>query len=103
MLSYSCQASFFGGGFGPEFPPGAKTFGLTRFTVTPKDFAPTRFERDRSGVAILRNTGAISPNRNPASVAWGWTRSAMCRLTSRAQARGADESGCLNLNIRESG
>jgi hypothetical protein len=26
-----------------------------RFTVTPKDFAPTRFERDQSSVAILRN------------------------------------------------
>jgi hypothetical protein len=37
------------------FPPGAKTFGLTRFTVTPKDFAPTRFQRDESAVAILRN------------------------------------------------
>ena len=27
----------------------------TRFTVTPKDFAPTRFERDQSGVATLRD------------------------------------------------
>ena len=60
-------------------PSGAKTFGLTRFTVTPKDFAPTRFERDRSGVSILRNTGVISPNRNPAPVTKGWrTQHARC-------------------------
>jgi hypothetical protein len=26
-----------------------------RFTVTPKDFAPTRFQRDQSGVATLRS------------------------------------------------
>jgi hypothetical protein len=38
-----------------EIPPGSKTFGLTRFTVTLKDFAPSRFQRDQSGVAILRN------------------------------------------------
>src|ERR1019366_9153531 len=50
--------------------PGAKTFGLARSVAdTPKDFAPTRYWRDRSGVAILRNTAAISPNRNAASVA----------------------------------
>jgi hypothetical protein len=46
-----------------------KPFGLTRYTVTPKDFAPTRQWRDRSGVAILRNTDAISPNSNTDPVA----------------------------------
>ena len=34
----------------------------------PKAFAPTRPGRDRSGVSILRKTGAMSPNRNPAPV-----------------------------------
>jgi hypothetical protein len=38
-------------------PPGAKTFGLTRFTVTPKDFAPTRCWRDQSGATVLRIAG----------------------------------------------
>ena len=45
-------------------PPDAKTFGLTRFTVTPKDFAPTRFERDQSGVFILRNTRDFSEQKH---------------------------------------
>ena len=58
--------------------PSAKTFGLSRLDAdTPKDFALTRFERDRSGISILRNTGVIFPNRNPAPVTKGRAHDAL--------------------------
>jgi hypothetical protein len=47
----------------------AKTFGLTPSFRQTKDFAPGRFQRDQSGVVILRNAPRFSPNHNAASVA----------------------------------
>jgi hypothetical protein len=67
-----CQLAFqlfFGLSADSISPSGAKTFGLTRFTVTPKDFTPTRQWRDRSIASIRRNTHSTSPNRNTAPVA----------------------------------
>ena len=39
---------------GTACPPVQRLSGLTRFTVTPKDFAPARYWRDQSSVIVLR-------------------------------------------------